>query len=103
MDLKISYRQKNSSICPVCSFEFHREDLLSGGGRLIAGKLSDDLRRNYEVSKKYGKIYPLAYAVNVCPSCYYSAYPKDFESLKPEAPGFDHGEKKSDKKIFRRN
>jgi uncharacterized protein (DUF2225 family) len=84
MDLKISYRQKNSSICPVCSFEFHREDLLSGGGRLIAGKLSDDLRRNYEVSKKYGKIYPLAYAVNVCPSCYYSAYPKDFESLKPE-------------------
>jgi uncharacterized protein (DUF2225 family) len=83
-DLKISYRQKNSSTCPVCSFEFHREDLLSGGGRLIAGKLSDELRRHYEVSKKYGKIYPLAYVVSVCPSCYYSAYPKDFESLRPE-------------------
>ncbi|OHD68786.1 MAG: hypothetical protein A2W19_11015 [Spirochaetes bacterium RBG_16_49_21] len=82
-DLKITYRQKNSSVCPVCSFEFHREDMLSGGGRLIAGKLSDELRRNYDVSKKYGRIYPLAYVVSVCPSCYYSAYPKDFDSILP--------------------
>jgi uncharacterized protein (DUF2225 family) len=83
-DLKISFRQKNASVCPVCSFEFHREDLLSGGGRLIAGKLTDELRRNYDVSKKYGRIYPLVYALTVCPGCYYSSYPKDFEGLETD-------------------
>ncbi len=83
-DIKISYRQKNTSVCPVCSTEFHREDLLSGGGRLIAGKLTDELRRNYDVSKKYGKVYPLAYVLTVCPGCYYSAYPRDFEALEPD-------------------
>ncbi|HOD13518.1 MAG TPA: DUF2225 domain-containing protein [Spirochaetota bacterium] len=81
-DLKLSFRQKNTSVCPICSFEFHREELFSGGGRLIAGKLTDELRRNFEVSKKYGKVYPLAYVLTVCPSCYYSAYPKDFEALE---------------------
>ncbi len=80
-DLKLSFRQKNPSVCPVCSFEFHREELLSGGGRLIAGKLTDELKRNYDVSKKYGRVYPLAYVLTVCPSCYYSAFPKDFETL----------------------
>ncbi|MBN1495256.1 MAG: DUF2225 domain-containing protein [Spirochaetes bacterium] len=81
-DLRLSYRQKNPSVCPVCSFEFHREELLSGGGRLIAGKLTDELKRNYDVSKKYGKVCPLAYVLTVCPSCYYSAFPKDFETLE---------------------
>jgi len=80
-ELKISYRQKNVTVCPVCSFEFHREELFSGGGRLIAGKLTDELRRLYEVSKKFGKVYPLSYALTVCPSCFYSAFPKDFEIL----------------------
>jgi uncharacterized protein (DUF2225 family) len=82
-DLKLSFRQKNPSVCPVCTFEFHREELLSGGGRLIAGKLTDELKRNYDVSKKFGKVYPLAYVLTVCPSCFYSAFPKDFESLEP--------------------
>jgi uncharacterized protein len=86
-ELKLSYRQKNPSVCPICSFEFHREELFSGGGRLIAGKLTDELRRNFEVSKKYGKVYPLAYLVTVCPSCYYAAYPKDFEM--PEVSEID--------------
>lgn len=81
---KISYRQKNTTVCPVCSFEFNREELFSGGGRLIAGKLTDELRRNYEKNKKFGKIYPLAYLLTVCPSCFYAAYPKDFNNLKPE-------------------
>ena len=78
---KISYRQKNPTICPVCSHDFYREDLLTGGGRLIAGILTDELRRLYEESKKFGLIYPIAYSVTVCPSCLYSAFPKDFESL----------------------
>ena len=80
-DLKISYRQKNSTVCPICSYEFHREEMFSGGGRLIAGKLTDELRRNYDISKKYGKVYPMAYILTVCPSCFYAAYPKDFEAI----------------------
>ncbi len=81
---KISFRQKNPTECPVCSAEFHREELFSGGGRLIAGGLTDELRRKYQENKKYGKIYPLAYLVTVCPSCYYASYPKDFGDLSSE-------------------
>ncbi len=81
---KVTFRQKNLTKCPVCDYEFHKEELLSGGGRLIAGKLTDELRRLYEVSKKFGKINPLSYIITVCPNCLYSSYPKDFEALKPE-------------------
>ncbi|MCL1910683.1 MAG: DUF2225 domain-containing protein [Leptospirales bacterium] len=81
---KVSFRQKNSTKCPVCSFEFYREELFSGGGRLIAGKLTDELRRKYEDNKKFGKIYPLAYQLSVCPNCLYAAYPKDFTQLLPD-------------------
>ncbi len=81
---KISFRQKNPTVCPVCSYEFNREELFSGGGRLIAGKLTDELRRLYEDNKKFGKILPLAYQVTVCPSCLYAAYPKDFATPEPE-------------------
>ncbi len=79
---KISFRQKNTIKCPVCSHEFNREELFSGGGRLIAGNLTDELRRQYQVSQKFGKIYPLAYQITVCPSCLYAAYPRDFGSLE---------------------
>ncbi len=81
---KISFRQKSPTVCPVCSYEFHREELLSGGGRLIAGNINDELRREYEASKKFGRIYPMAYQLTVCPSCYYTAFPKDFETLQPQ-------------------
>src|SRR4030042_515846 len=81
-NLKISYRQKNPTVCPICSFEFHREEMFSGGGRLIAGRLTDELRRNFDVSKKYGKVYPLVYGLTVCPSCFYSAFQKDFENIE---------------------
>ncbi len=82
--LRISYLQKDAIKCPVCSYEFHREEMLTGGGRLIAGNLTDELRRNYEESKKYGLIYPLAYIITVCPKCLYAAYPKDFNDLSNE-------------------
>jgi uncharacterized protein (DUF2225 family) len=78
---KISYRLKDATTCPICSFEFHREEMLTGGGRLIAGKLTDELRRLFEKNAKYGKVYPLAYMVVVCPRCYYSAYPRDFSEI----------------------
>lgn len=81
---KISYRHKDPDKCPVCSLEFNREEMFTGGGRLIAGKLTDELRRQYEKNDKYGKIYPLAYLVTVCPRCLYAAYPRDFNTLLPE-------------------
>lgn len=81
---KISFWQKKITTCPVCLHEFNKEEMFSGGGRLIAGKLTDELRRLYQESKKYGKIYPLAYLITVCPRCYYAAYPKDFDTLEPQ-------------------
>ncbi|MCU0846627.1 MAG: DUF2225 domain-containing protein [Spirochaetes bacterium] len=80
---KISFRQKNVTVCPICSYEFHREELLSGGGRLIAGKLTDELRRLYEESKKFGNLNPLYYYLTVCPKCFYSAFPRDFDAIEP--------------------
>ena len=80
---RITFRHKNSTACPVCSHEFHREEMLSGGGRLIAGNLTDELRRSYEVSKKYGVVIPLIYILTVCPNCFYTSNQKDFENLLP--------------------
>ncbi len=81
---KFSYRQKNPTKCPVCGFEHYKEEMLTGGGRLIAGKLTDELRRLYEKNEKWGVIYPLAYYLQVCPNCLYSAYPKDFLDITPD-------------------
>ncbi len=68
-------------ICPVCHAEFHREDIRTGRGRLIAGDLTDELRRSYQPSKKYGEVYPLFYPVTVCPECYYAAFQGDFTEI----------------------
>ena len=81
---KISFRHKDASKCPICKTTHFKEDLLSGGGRLIAGDLSKELRRFYKPSSKYGTIYPLAYVVQVCPGCLYAAYPKDFAQLSDD-------------------
>lgn len=78
---KISFRQKNPTLCPVCRNEFYREEMFTGSGRLISEKITDELRRLYKESKKFGKIYPLAYLLNVCPNCLYTAYPKDFSDV----------------------
>ena len=83
--LKVSYRQKKPTTCPICGEEFYREEMFSGGGRLIAGKLTDELRRLYEKSPKYGLLYPQAYVLNVCPKCLYTAFPKDFNTLDDES------------------
>ncbi|MFW5807959.1 MAG: DUF2225 domain-containing protein [Spirochaetota bacterium] len=81
---RISFRQKEPTKCPICKNEFYKEELLSGGGRLIVGNLTDELRRQYEKNEKYGVIYPMAYVLTVCPRCLYTAYPKDFYDLQPE-------------------
>ncbi|MDR1073066.1 MAG: DUF2225 domain-containing protein [Treponema sp.] len=80
-DIKVSFLSKDEIICPACGTVFHREELLSGGGRLIAGELTDELHRVYEPSAKYGEVYPLAYQATVCPECWYAAIDKDFVLL----------------------
>jgi len=81
---RITFFSKEAIQCPVCGSSFHKEELLSGSGRLNAGNLTDELRRLYEPSKKYGAIYPLIYHITVCPVCNYSAFPKDFMEQNSE-------------------
>ena len=80
----VSYFTKQLIDCPVCQGEFRREELRTGRGRLIAGKLSTELRRYYEPSQKYGEVNPLIYPVMVCPHCLYAAMSGDFESVSSQ-------------------
>ncbi len=96
---KITFFSKEAIACPVCSSNFFREDLMSGSGRLIAGQLTDELRRLYEPSKKFGKIFPLIYAVVVCPVCFYAAYPKDFDVQSSEPETIANLRDEQDKRI----
>jgi uncharacterized protein (DUF2225 family) len=82
-ELKVSYISKDEIACPVCDKVFNREELLSGSGRLIAGKLTDELHRLYEPSAKYGEIFPLAYQATVCPDCWFASMDKDFTGFPP--------------------
>ncbi len=78
---KITFFSKTKTICPVCTASFHREDLLTGGGRLIAGDINNELRRKYEPSQKFGDIYPLMYPIIVCPVCFYASFATDFDKI----------------------
>ena len=80
-ELKLTFQSKDALKCPACSASFHREELLSGGGRLIAGPLTDELHRLYEPSVKYGVVHPLMYQATVCPSCWFASYDSDFQAL----------------------
>jgi uncharacterized protein (DUF2225 family) len=80
-EAKVSFQSKEEYVCPACETLFHREELLTGSGRLIAGILTDELHRLYEPSAKYGDVYPLAYQATVCPECWFAAADKDFTAL----------------------
>jgi len=80
-NLKTTFYDKKPTACPICSQEFYRELLMSGSGRLIAGKLTDELRRLYQPSKKFGRINPLIYPIVVCPACLFAAFPEDFPKI----------------------
>jgi uncharacterized protein (DUF2225 family) len=82
-DLKVSFLSKKEYTCPVCEAVFHKEELLSGGGRLIAGALTEELHRLYEPSAKYGDVFPLVYQAAVCPECWFASMDADF-SLLPD-------------------
>jgi uncharacterized protein (DUF2225 family) len=83
-ETKISFQSKEEYTCPICDTKLHREELLSGSGRLIAGMLTDELHRLYEPSAKYGEVYPLAYVATVCPECWFASIDKDFAALPRE-------------------
>lgn len=77
--LAVTFYSKQKISCPVCKKNIEKEELMSGGGRLIAGPLTDELRRTYEPSVKYGTIYPLVYAIGACPSCHIGLLWEDFD------------------------
>jgi len=81
----VTFFSREKTRCPICETLFGREELRTGRGRLIAGNLTDELRRNYEPSRKFGEVTPLLYPVTVCPSCYYAAYDRDFLDIPEEA------------------
>jgi len=80
-ELKLTFQSKKMYQCPACDASFNKEELLSGGGRLIAGKLTEELHRLYEPSAKYGEVHPLVYHAIVCPECWFASMESDFPSL----------------------
>jgi uncharacterized protein (DUF2225 family) len=80
-ELKVTFLSKKEYVCPLCEAAFHKEELLTGGGRLIAGALTEELHRLYEPSKKYGLVYPLVYQAVVCPDCWYASMESDFSII----------------------
>jgi uncharacterized protein (DUF2225 family) len=80
-ELKVSFLSKKEYTCPVCGEVFRKEELLSGGGRLIAGPMTNELHRLYEPSLKYGEVFPLIYQAAVCPECWYTSMDADFPLL----------------------
>ena len=87
-ELKVSFLSKKDYTCPACEEVFHKEELLTGGGRLIAGALTMELHRLYDPSVKYGEVYPLVYHAVVCPKCWFASQEADFSSL-PDAKKAD--------------
>lgn len=81
----ISFYTKEKTPCPVCNKSFPREQMLSGAGRMIAGELTDELRRIFEPSAKYGIIYPMIYSVGACPNCHTALFWNDFKTLPAES------------------
>ncbi len=81
----ITYWAKEKVICPVCQRGFEQEVMHKGGGRMIAGNLTDELHRNFEPSKKFGRIYPLIYDIGCCPKCHTAFFWSDFPRIKDSA------------------
>ena len=80
-NLAVSFYSKQKIACPFCKKMFAKEEMLSGGGRMIAGSLTDELRRLFEPSAKFGPIYPMIYAVAACPVCHGALLWNDFEHV----------------------
>jgi len=83
-ELKITFQSKKEYKCPACDTVFKKEELLSGGGRLNAGELTEELHRLYIPSPRYGAIFPITYQAIVCPECWFASMESDFSLLPPE-------------------
>ena len=94
----VTYWAKEMIKCPVCRKQFKQEVMHNGGGRMIAGNLTEELRRNFEPSKKYGVVYPVIYGVGVCPNCQCALLWRDFSDIKDPAT-FRRIEDSSEKRI----
>lgn len=83
---ELTFFAKDQIECPVCGYNFKREELMTGGGRLNAGRLTEELRRLYIPTQKWGKVNPLIYPITVCPNCLYATFKEDFNNkyLTPE-------------------
>lgn len=79
-DTKLSFFSKKYE-CPLCAATFKKEELRSGGGRLNAGNLTEELHRLYTPTAKYGEVFPLVYQAIVCPECWYAAMESDFTQI----------------------
>jgi uncharacterized protein (DUF2225 family) len=78
----ITFFSSETIECPVCGKHFRVEKMRHGRGRLISKEITDEMRRVYEPTQAYGEVIPIHYAITVCPECFYSAFPNDFNSLK---------------------
>ncbi len=79
--LKTTFFTKNDIECPVCGNLFKREEMFTGRGRLVAGNVSEELRRIW-MPGKWGLINPLLYPITVCPKCYFAVMSEDFLRIK---------------------
>lgn len=82
--LSITFFSKTKTECPACHQQFRKEEMMTGSGRLNAGDLTEELRRLYIPSKKYGYVNPLIYHIVVCPKCLFAASMSDFTEIKDE-------------------
>lgn len=77
----VTFFSKNLITCPACGTEFQREELQTGRGRINAGDLTDELRRLYIPTQKYGTVNPLIYPIVVCPECFFAGLPSDMQKM----------------------
>ncbi len=98
----ISYWAKEKMNCPCCGKPFDQEVMHKGGGRMIAGSLTDELHRNFEPSKKFGRVYPMIYDVGVCPRCHCGLYWRDFTEIK-DKKGFERILESQDERVQKVN
>jgi len=80
----VTFFAKTETTCPVCGEKFNKEEMMTGSGRLNAGELTEELRRLYIPSKKYGEVNPLIYYIVVCPACLFASSPGDFTEIKEQ-------------------
>ncbi|MGL4366766.1 MAG: DUF2225 domain-containing protein [Brevinemataceae bacterium] len=76
----ISFFSKKPIVCPNCDTNFYKEELQTGRGRINAGNITDELRRLYIPTQKYGIVNPLFYSIIVCPKCYFAGLLQEFQN-----------------------